>query len=128
MKKVSRYALLFASLLFIVGFVVSSCKSKDPSILKVYVRDENNDLLAKAKVIIIGDTKSNPPTVDYVDTIFTDSQGIAYFDMEEFYTLSGKSVNSGYFDILVKYLTKQATGRIRVKKNIVSVETVRFEP
>jgi hypothetical protein len=111
-----------------LGFITSSCESKEESILKVYVRDESNDLLPKAKVIIIGNTKSNPATIDYVDTVFTDELGVATFNMEEFYTLSGESVTSGYFDILVKHLQDQATGDIRVKEHITSVTTVYFQP
>lgn len=114
---------------FALNMVLSSCESKDESVLKVFVRDENNDLLTNAKVIIIGDTQSNPPTLDYVDTLFTDAQGVAIFDMGPFFDLDGnKKVHSGYFDILVKYQTKQATGRVRVKEHITSVETVNFEP
>ena len=109
-----------------LGGFITSCESKDPSMLKVYVRNENQQLLPKAKVIIIGDTKSNPPTIDYVDTVFTDDAGIATFDMAEFYDLSGKKVTTGYFDILVKYGVGQATGRIRVKEHITSVETINF--
>ena len=128
MKQISKYTLLFAAGLMVLNFVLSSCESKDPSILKVFVRDENNDLLPKAQVIIIGDTKSNPPTIDYVDTLYTDNQGVAAFDMESFYEASGTTVSSGYFDILVKYLNKEATGRVRVKEHITSVQTVYFEP
>ncbi len=128
MKSVSKFSIFFTSILFFLGFITSSCESKEESILKVYVRDESNDLLPKAKVIIIGNTKSNPATIDYVDTVFTDELGVATFNMEEFYTLSGESVTSGYFDILVKHLQDQATGDIRVKEHITSVTTVYFQP
>lgn len=128
MKQISKFTLLFFAALLALNLGLSSCESKDPSILKVFVRDENNDLLPNAKVIIIGDTKSNPPTMDYVDTLFSDSQGVAEFNMEAFYTAGGKETTSGYFDILVKYLNKQATGYVRVKEHITSVQTVRFEP
>jgi len=84
--------------------------------------------LPEAKVIIIGDTKSEPATIDYVDTVFTDAQGVAQFDMEEFYTTSGKATTSGYFDILVKFGEKKAEGRTRVKQHIVTVETIKFQP
>ncbi len=128
MKQISRYALLFTAGLFALNFTLSSCESKDPSVLKVFVHDESNDLLPKAQVIIIGDTKSNPPTIDYVDTLFTDDLGVAAFNMEDFFTASGKTVHSGYFDILVKHMNKEATGRVRVKEHITSVQSVYFEP
>lgn len=126
MKQISGSALFFAALLISLNVLMSGCESKEPSILKVFVRDQNQDLLPKAKVIIIGDTKSNPPTIDYVDTLFTDNLGVAIFDMEEFYTQAGKNTTSGYFDILVKYGVDQTTGRVRVKEHITSVETVYF--
>ncbi|MES2590147.1 MAG: hypothetical protein V4622_14300 [Bacteroidota bacterium] len=133
MKLISNFSFRFTSIFLLslplfIGFLASSCESKEESILKVYVRDESNDLLPKAKVIIIGNTKSNPATIDYVDTVFTDELGVAVFNMEEFYTLSGKSVNSGFFDVLVKHLEKNATGEIRVKEHITSVLTVNFQP
>lgn len=117
---------MFFSGLMILVTVFSGCESKDPSVLKVYVRNENEQLLPKAKVIIIGDTKSNPPTIDYVDTVFTDDAGIANFDMEEFFDKSGKKVHTGYFDILVKHGVTQATGRVRIKEHITNVETIYF--
>jgi hypothetical protein len=128
MKQIFKHALLFLAGLMALNFTLSSCESKDPSILKVFVHDESNDLLPKAQVIIIGDTKSNPPTIDYVDTLFTDDLGVATFNMEDFFTASGKTVTSGYFDILVKYLNEEATGRVRVKEHITSVQSVYFEP
>jgi hypothetical protein len=127
MKKKSGFTLYSLLILFVIG-IVTSCKNDDPSILKVYVRDINNDLLPKAQVIIIGDTKSNPPTADYVDTLFTDALGVAVFDMEDFYKISESSVTSGFFDIIVKHQTNVATGDVRVKKHITSVQTVRFYP
>lgn len=123
-KNISFLGLMF----FLQGLVFISCKSKDPSVLKVFVRDENDQLLPQAKVIVVGDTKSEPATIDYVDTAFTDAQGVAQFDMEEFYKASGKATTSGYFDILVKFGEKQAESRTRIKKHMVTVETVKFQP
>ena len=128
MKQISKNTLLFLTGLFVLNFTLSSCESKDPSVLKVFVHDESTDALPKAQVIIIGDTQSNPPTIDYVDTLYTDDLGVAMFDMEDFFTASGKTVHSGYFDILVKYQNKEATGRVRVKEHITSVQSIYFEP
>ncbi|MCE3294761.1 MAG: hypothetical protein K0R65_475 [Crocinitomicaceae bacterium] len=128
MKQISKHALLFLAALMVLNFTLSSCESKDPSVLKVFVHDESANLLPKAQVIIIGDTESNPPTIDYVDTFYTDNLGVAVFNLEDFFAASGKTVQSGYFDILVKYQNKEATGRIRVKKHITSVQSIYFEP
>ncbi|MBI2258306.1 MAG: hypothetical protein HYU67_05345 [Flavobacteriia bacterium] len=130
MKRNSIFGFILLSLFMSVLWTTQACKKKteDPSILKVFVRDENRELLPDAKVIIIGDTKSNPPTIDYVDTMVTDSQGVSEFDLNTFFEQSGKATLSGYFNILVKYGEKIAEGKTRVKRNIVSVETVYFEP
>lgn len=126
MKRSLLSALLLFSAWLTLGTMLSSCKSKDPSMLKIYVRSENQQLLPKAKVIIIGDTKSVPPTMDYVDTLFSDNAGIAAFNLEEFFDKSGKSITTGYFDILVKQGSDQTTGRVRVKRHITVVETITF--
>jgi hypothetical protein len=122
----------FLSLIIILlgAFSIVSCKKNknEISTLKVFVRDENDELITNARVIIIGDTKSEPATIDYVDTLFTDKQGVAEFDLADFFTSAGKAVNSGYFNILVRYQEEQVKGYTRVKRNIVSVETVSFEP
>ena len=53
----------------------NGCKSKDPAILKVFVRSSSNQLISGAKVVVIGDQQSNPPTGSFVDTTFTNTSG-----------------------------------------------------
>ncbi len=106
-----------------VLLILSSCK-KDPSILKVFVRSYNNELVSNAKVIIIADVNSEPATPAYVDTIQTNSSGFAYFDMEEFFSKLGKSETTGYFDVLVKKDPNQGSGYIRCRAHITNVLTV----
>ncbi|WP_300660786.1 hypothetical protein [Fluviicola sp.] len=106
-----------------VLLVLSSCK-KDPSILKVFVRSSNNELVNNAKVIIIADVNSEPATPAYVDTVQTNSSGFAYFDMEEFFSKLGKKETTGYFDVLVKRDTNQGSGYIRCRAHITNVLTV----
>ncbi|TSJ46589.1 hypothetical protein [Fluviicola chungangensis] len=107
--------------------VLSSCK-KDPSILKVFVRSTNNELVSNAKVVIIGDVNSDPATPEYVDTVQTNTSGFAYFDMEEFFSKLGKKETTGYFDVLAKKDTDQGSGYIRCRAHITNVLTVYFEP
>ena len=107
--------------------VLSSCK-KDPSVLKVFVRSENNQLVENAKVIIIADVNSDPPTPAYVDTVQTNSSGFAYFDMEEFFSALGKKETTGYFDVLAKKNTEEGRGYIRCRARITNVLTVVIEP
>lgn len=122
MKTIFRAAGVSLMLFFIVGFV-SSCK-RDPSVLKVFVRSSSNQLLQDAKVIIVGDINSEPPTRSFVDTVMTNSTGFALFDMNKYFTDKPQRGEIGYFDIIVKKDGKTGTGRIRCRANITNVETV----
>jgi hypothetical protein len=108
--------------------VLSACKNKNPSVLKVFVRSSNNELMSNAKVIIIADQDSDPPTPAYVDTVMTNTSGFAYFEMDEFFDALGKSETTGYFDIIAKKDVTQGTGYIHCRAHITSVETVYLEP
>jgi len=108
--------------------IMSSCKDKDPSVLKVFVRSANNELMNNAKVIIIADTDSDPPTPSYVDTVMTNSSGFALFEMEEFFDALDKDQTTGYFDILVKRDLQQGEGYVHCRAHITAVETVYLQP
>ena len=118
MKKLLSISLTLA-LLLLVG-----CTPKDPAILKVFVRSSTNQLVYGAKVIIIGDQQSNPPTLEYVDTTYTNSSGFTTFGMEDYFNVSGPDNTAGYFDILVKSNTKEASGYTRCRVHTTSVETI----
>ncbi|MBI3237232.1 MAG: hypothetical protein HYZ43_00040 [Flavobacteriia bacterium] len=116
--------------LAVVGMmlVLSACKNKNPSVLKVFVRSSNNELMENAKVIIVADVNSNPPTPAYVDTVNTNSSGFAYFKMEEFFDGLDKGETTGYFDIIAKKNVSQGSGYVHCRAHITSVETVYLEP
>jgi len=108
--------------------VLSACKNKNPSVLKVFVRSSNNELMQNAKVIIIADVNSNPPTPSYVDTVMTNSSGFAYFEMDDFFDGLDKGESTGYFDIIAKKDVRQGSGYVHCRAHITSVETVYLEP
>jgi hypothetical protein len=116
--------LYFIPILFALLFIHSACESKDPAVLKVFVRSSSNQLVGGAKVIIIGDQQSNPATLDFTDTSFTNSSGFSVIDMDEYFSTSGKENTTGYFDIVVKYNNKIATGYTRCRIHTTSVETI----
>lgn len=122
MNKALKIGLLAFAVLSI-GFI-QSCKNKEPSVIKIFVRSASNELVEGAKVVIIGDVNSNPPTLSYVDTVFTNSSGFAVFDMEEYYDEAGKSNSVGYFDVVVKSGIKEADGRVRSRAHTTAVETI----
>lgn len=112
--------------LLIVLFGFSSCEPNDPAILKVFVRSSTNQLIGGAKVIIVGDQQSNPPTQDFVDTSYTNSSGFTVVDMDQYFDQyrSGKENTTGYFDIIVKYNNKVGAGQTRCRIHTTSVETI----
>lgn len=111
--------------MFLLVFgLMTACKNNDPSVLKVFVRSASNELMKDAKVVIIGDINSTPATLAYVDTVFTNGSGFALFNMDDYYTKSGKDNTTGYFDIIVKKNDKEAHGYVRCRAHITTVETV----
>jgi hypothetical protein len=119
MKK-SVFLLLMLSFLIVIG----SCKSKDPAILKVFVRSSSNQLMSGAKVVVIGDQQSNPATLPFVDTTYTNSSGFTSVDMDQYFNTSGPDNTTGYFDIVVKHNNKIATGYSRCRIHTTAVETI----
>ncbi|MFM7683879.1 MAG: hypothetical protein ACKO7P_14230 [Bacteroidota bacterium] len=103
-----------------------SCEPKDPAILKVFVRSSTNQLIGGAKVIVVGDQQSNPPTQDFVDTSFTNSSGFTSVDMNQYFDLyrDGDENTTGYFDIIVKHNNKVGSGQTRCRIHTTSVETI----
>ena len=118
MKKLLLLTILFSTLLMM------SCRPKDPAILKVFVRSSTNQLVNGARVVVIGDQQSNPPTLEFVDTSYTNSSGFTTVDMDQYFNTSGEENTTGYFDILVKSNNKEATGYTRCRINTTSVETI----
>jgi hypothetical protein len=116
----------FISLAALLSISFLSCEPKDPAILKVFVRSSTNQLIGGAKVIVIGDQQSNPPTQDFVDTSFTNSSGFASIDMDQYFDVyrDGDLNTTGYFDIIVKYNNKVASGQTRCRIHTTSVETI----
>jgi hypothetical protein len=126
MKKTVKVAFLTTAVILTI-LLIGSCKNKDASALKIYIRSSSNELVPDAQVVIIGDVKSNPPTKSYVDTAFTNSSGFATFDMQPYFDMAGEKENPvGYFDIIYKNASKQGSGRVRCRVHITAVETLYF--
>ncbi len=113
----------------ISALLLSSCESKDPSILKVYVRTSSNSLVDNARVVVIGDQQSNPATIEFVDTVYTNSSGFALINMDQYFDkLPNSNKNTtGYFDIIVNKDTLSGSAYATCKIHVTSVETVIIE-
>ena len=114
----------FLTTIFVATLIIVACKPKDPAVLKVFVRSSTNQLMNGAKVIVIGDQQSNPPTLEFVDTSYTNSSGFSVVDMDQYFDKSGDENTTGYFDIIVKLNNKIATGYTRCRVHTTSVETI----
>lgn len=122
MKKYS-YALLLVLGLVSIG-MFPSCKNKNPSVAKIFVRSASNLLLPAAKVVLIADIQENEYSGEFVDTLVTNSEGYVEFDISEYYTAAGKKIEVGNFDIIAQKENKTGTGYIRTRVHSTAVETV----
>ena len=111
-------------ILFLSLFILTNCK-KEQSILKVFVRSQSNQLISGAKVVVIGDQQSEPATGEFVDTAYTNSSGFTTINMDEYFSSSDNT--TGYFDIIVKYNSKEGVGYSRCRVHTTSVETIYLE-
>ncbi|MGB0934353.1 MAG: hypothetical protein ACPGU5_08720 [Lishizhenia sp.] len=117
--------ILLSFLILSSGFIITSCKNKDESIAKIFVRNSNSQLIRDAQVVIIADVNSDPATPEYVDTMQTNESGFASFDLERLFDQYGKKDDKvAFFDIIVKFDDKQANGEIKARANITAVETI----
>ena len=122
MKKYKYALLLVIGLLSIA--IIPSCKNKNPSVVKIFVRSASNLLLPGAQVVIIADIQKNEYTGEFVDTLVTNSEGYVEFDISEYYTAAGKKIDVGNFDIIIQKDNKSGSGYVRSRSHSVSVETV----
>ena len=125
-KLVSLFAFLMVGVL-----VLSSCKEKDPSVGKVFVRNYNNQLISDATVVIVGDKDSDPATPSYTDTLTTNASGFAAFDLSALFDTYDKDAEKiAYFDVLVKYEDKEVWSdesqdeQLKARAHITQVITV----
>lgn len=123
MKNTIRYS-LYTVAIFAFFSLISACKNTDPSILKIFVRSQSNELLKDAQVVIIGDLNSNPATLPYADTLFTNSSGYAQFNLDDYYSKAGEDNPIAYFDVIAKKATLQDSSYVRCRMNITAVETI----
>ncbi len=123
---------LFAlfTILLTLTLVFVGCKEK-PSLLRVYVRKNDNNLLDKglyAKVLLSSDANSTPPTTKFSDSKMTNDASFAEFNLDAFFATHiaayGDSVRSGYFKINVKLDEIEGDTTVRVTYKTTSVQTI----
>lgn len=123
MNTTTKIFTLLALTVLSLGFL-QSCKNKEPSIVKVYVRTASNAIASGVKVILIGDQNSNPATNAFVDTLVTNNSGFVEFNMEDHFSEGDKDYEVGYFRIIAKTPSAYGEGYIRARVHTTAVETV----
>lgn len=110
--------------LIIVGLIFA-CKSKDPSVLKIYVRSNNFILTPDATVRIVGDISEGTP--EYFKEKKTDGSGVVLFNLDDLFdTYDKKEKNSvAHFTVYAKDTSAfYTTKKVRAKIHLTSVETI----
>lgn len=115
----------FLILILSVAFV-QSCKDKAPSVAKIFVRSQSNELLAEARVVLIAAIDDNESETEYVDTLMTNSSGFAEFNLQDYYSKVGKSISVATFDVICRKSGQEGIGRIRTRVHTTAVETIRI--
>lgn len=112
--------------MIILGLTIA-CKSKDPSILKIYVRSSNNILTPDAKVRLVGDIGEGTP--EFFKETTSNGSGEAFFNLDELFDKhDGENNDVAYFTLYAKdsadlYTTK----KVRARVHLTSVETIYLE-
>jgi hypothetical protein len=117
--------LLITTVLLICGLF--SCKSKEPSILKIFVRSNNFILTPDATVRIVGDLSEGTP--EYFEETRTDPSGIAYFELDAFFDTYDKDQDKvAYFTVYAKDSANTFTvGDARARANLTSTASITLD-
>jgi hypothetical protein len=118
----------FFLLIAISAFIsMSTCRKKKDTIANIYVRDENNDIVNGAMVVLYGtNTAGTPQQVAVFDTLYTNSSGLASFNYNELYQLGQAGV--AVLDIKAQKQNKVGQGIIKIEAEKVNEETVFINP
>lgn len=107
--------------------IAGGCVKKEDTIAKIEVRDESNQLVEQAMVVLHGTSTCNCPSqVVVYDTAYTNAAGIATFNYNEIYQLGQAGV--AVLDIEAYKGNRQGQGIIKIEAEKVNEETVIIQP
>lgn len=117
---------IFISLLVICFSIVLGCRPKDPSILKIYVRNYSNVLEKEANVMIV--LKSDVLSEYYTSSV-TNDNGYATFNLDEFFSqFSSKDDKVADFKVYATSKSdKKGEKMVRPRAHITSSSTINLE-
>ena len=121
MMKGLLYSLVIACISMTFG-----CKPKDPSMLKIYVRNYNNALEVEADVLIVLKSETLP---EYYLNGITNDSGFASFNLDEFFSqFSSDQDKVADFKVYATSKTnKQGDIMVRPRAHITSSSTINLE-
>lgn len=93
---------------------------------KVFVRSASNELLSDARVVIVAKVEENESSIEYVDTLMTNSSGFAEFNLNDYYSQVGKSVTVATFDVICRKSGTEGIGKMRTRVHTTAVETIKL--
>jgi hypothetical protein len=127
MKKV-----LFVIVAIIVAQTFTSCRKKKDTIAHIYVRDETDNAVNDATVILYGTSTGDPIGGDgpgfgnFKDTVQTSSSGLAVFNLSDIYQSGQAGV--AILDIKAYKLNRLGTGLIKIEPEIISEQSIIIQP
>ncbi len=117
----SLFFICFVALLGAVS--VSGCRKKKDTLAHIYVKNNTNQSVDNAMVVLYGtNTAGTPQQVAVFDTAYTNIEGLATFNFNEIYQLGQAGV--AVLDIKAQKLNQIGIGIIKIEAEKLNEETV----
>lgn len=117
-------SLVFLSLIVIFAATsISGCRKKKDTLAHIYVKNNTNQSVDNAMVVLYGtNTAGTPQQVAVFDTSYTNVEGLATFNFNEIYQLGQAGV--AVLDIKAQKLNQIGIGIIKIEAEKLNEETV----
>ena len=117
-------SIFYLSLVALVAVVsVSGCRKKKDTLAHIYVKNNSNQSVDNAMVVLYGtNTAGTPQQVAVFDTAYTNIEGLATFNFNEIYQLGQAGV--AVLDIKAQKLNQVGIGIIKIEAEKLNEETV----
>jgi hypothetical protein len=117
-------SIFYLSLVALVAIVsVSGCRKKKDTLAHIYVKNNSNQSVDNAMVVLYGtNTAGTPQQVAVFDTSYTNVEGLATFNFNEIYQLGQAGV--AVLDIKAQKLNQVGIGIIKIEAEKLNEETV----
>lgn len=112
--------LLSLTLLLVSFTALNGCQEKDPSLLKIYLRTADGNIVSDVDIILIADEYSTP---EYNDEQTTNQSGFALFDLDMHFKTYGKEAKAGDFKINARVNGVTYLGTVRARGYTTTEET-----